>query len=87
MSSTSSRVLSGGWGQTAEQRHSRCLADTRPHLHKRVQCKDVLPTNIVELDQGTPQKRAVGKVTELGLPFHTSDRQEVSLGAPLGHHL
>lgn len=78
-------VFNGDWGilTVAPQRGS----DTCPYLHKCVQCEDVLPSNIVELDHGTLQKRAVGKVTELGLPFHTSNCQEVSLCAPLGHHL
>lgn len=60
---------------------------TRPYLHKCVQREDVLPSDVVELDHGTLQEGAVGKVTELGLPFHASDCQEVSLRAPLGHHL
>ena len=62
-------------------------SDTHPYLHKRVQGEDVLPADIVELDHGTLQKRAIGEVTELGLPFHARDGQEVSLRAPLGHHL
>lgn len=60
---------------------------TCPYLHKCVQREDVLPSDVVELDHGTLQERAIGKVIELGLPFHTSDCQEVSLRAPLGHHL
>ena len=80
MSRTSSRAFNGGWVQTN-------TSDTHPYLHKRVQCKDVLPTNIVELDHSTLQKRAIGKVTKLGRAFHTSDCQEVSLCAPLDHHL
>lgn len=66
---------------------SQRVSDTRPYLHKRVQGKDVLPTNVVELDHGTLQKRAIGEVTELAWALHTSNCQEVSLRAPLGHHL
>lgn len=46
-----------------------------PHLYKRVQREDVLPSDIVELDHGTLQKRTIGQLAELGLLLHPSNCQ------------
>lgn len=57
------------------------------YLHRCLQGVDVFPTHVVELDQCAFQQGAIAEVKQLVLLLHACYCQQVSLCAPLHHHI